>query len=279
MERIDAHFHLWWIDDYDASWMQGRYAALRKDFLPEQYAAELQTSGVDGGIFVQAQHRLEDNDRLLALAKQNGWLRGVVGWVDLTDPAVEATVERYGADPHFVGVRHLTHDEPDDDWLLRDDVQRGLAVLEKHGVPFDLLLFVRHLRHVPILAARFPDLRLVIDHLGKPDIAASRIDDWLPPFRAAAEHDNVFCKLSGLVTEAAPEGWQDADLEPFVQHAVAAFGPQRLMFGSDWPVCRVAGADLRRVLATLDGTLATLGRDERAAILGGTASRCYALPD
>lgn len=278
MERIDAHFHFWRIAGYAGDWMQGPFAMLRRDFLPEHLEPELRDSGVDGAVFVQAQHKMEDNDWVLGLAEQHAFIRGVVGWVDLTDPDVETALERYRANPRFVGVRHITHDEPDDDWILRPDVQRGLAVLEKHRVPFDLLFFVRHLPHAATIADRFPELPLVLDHLGKPRIAAGTVDDWLPAFREAARRDNVFCKLSGMVTEADLADWSPEDLDPYIDHALEAFGPERLMFGSDWPVCLVAGADHRRVLAALDRALGTLTPSEQAAILGGTAKRFYRLP-
>jgi L-fuconolactonase len=277
MQRIDAHCHLWRIAAYDASWMQGPYSVLRRDFLVDDLEAELRDAGVDGAVFVQAQHVLADNDWVLDLADRHPAIRGVVGWVDLTDPAVEATVERYRSNPRFVGVRHVTHDEPDDDWILRPDVLRGLAVLERHGLPFDLLFFPRHLRHAASLADRFPNLPLVIDHLGKPGIRARETADWLPAFREAARRDNVFCKLSGMVTEADHERWTPADLAPYVGHALDCFGPQRLMYGSDWPVCLVAGADQRRVLEALERNLAALSATERAAILAGTAKRFYRL--
>jgi L-fuconolactonase len=278
MERIDAHVHLWWIAAYDSSWMVGPYARLRRDFVVEDLEQGLQAAGIDGAVFVQAQHRLEDNDKVLDLADRHPAIRGVVGWVDLTDPEVEATLERYRSRRHFVGIRHITHDEPDEDWILRPDVQRGLAVLERHGVPFDLLFRPCHLRHAATLADRFPNLPLVIDHLAKPAIRDGAVDDWLPAFREAARRDNLFCKLSGMVTEADHERWTPADLAPYVEHALEAFGPERLMFGSDWPVCLVAGADQVRVLGALEQNLARLSAPERAAILGGTAKRFYRLP-
>ncbi|MDA0373349.1 MAG: amidohydrolase family protein [Planctomycetota bacterium] len=279
MERIDAHFHLWRIDQYDGSWMQGPFARLKRDFLAADIEAALAESGVDGAVFVQAQHSLEDNDWVLGLAAEHAAIRGVVGWVDLTDPGVEGVVERYREDPHFVGVRHIVQNEPDPDWILRPDVQRGLAVLEKHRVPYDLLFFVQHLPHAATVADRFPDLPLVLDHLAKPRIKDRSIDDWLPAFREAARRPNVHCKLSGMVTEADFENWTPADLGPYVEHALDAFGPDRLLYGSDWPVCLVANAGHRDVLQALETHLVALSADERAAILGGNAMRFYRLPD
>jgi L-fuconolactonase len=279
MERIDAHFHLWRIDQYDSSWMQGPFARLERDFGAADIEAALARSGVDGAVFVQAQHAMSDNDWVLGLAATHACIRGVVGWVDLTDPRVEATVERYRENPHFVGVRHIVQDEPDPDWILRPDVQRGLAVLEKHRVPYDLLFFVKHLPHAATVADRFPDLPLVLDHLAKPRIKDRAIDDWLPAFREAARRPNVHCKLSGMVTEADFDSWTPADLGPYVEHALEAFGPERLIYGSDWPVCLVANAEHHDVLHALETHLEGLSDSERTAILGGNAKRFYRLPD
>jgi L-fuconolactonase len=177
-----------------------------------------------------------------------------------------------------VGIRHVTQDEPDDDFIVRDDVVRGLKVLERHGVPFDLLLYVRHLRHVPTLAAKLPDLPMVIDHLAKPRIKDHITDGWLDDFKAAAKYPNVFCKLSGMVTEADWSGWTVDDLRPYVSVALDAFGPERLMFGSDWPVCELA-ATYGRVKEALSDALGPLSESERGRIFGGTAAQFYSLRD
>jgi L-fuconolactonase len=276
IDRIDAHVHFWRIEQYASHWMQGPLAPLKRDFLPDDLAPLLAANGVDGAIFVQAQPVESDNDWVLGLAERHPWIVGVVGWVDLTADDVEERIERLRANPRFCGIRHITHDEPDDDWILRDDVGRGLAALERLGVPFDLLFFVKHLPHAATLARRHPRLRFVIDHLAKPRIAAGSIDDWLPAFRAAAAEPNVFCKLSGMVTEADWLRWSPADLRPYVDHALASFGPERLMRGSDWPVCTLAGS-YARVTAALDEAIVALSGAERAAILGGTARRFYGL--
>lgn len=276
IDSIDAHVHFWRIAQYASEWMQGPFAPLKRDFLPDDLAPLLTAGGVDGAIFVQAQPVETDNDWVLALAERHPWIVGVVGWVDLTAPDVEERVERFRANPRFCGIRHITHDEPDDDWILRDDVGRGLAVLERLDVPFDLLFFVKHLPHAATLARRYPHLRFVIDHLAKPRIATASIDDWLPAFRLAAAEPNVFCKLSGMITEADWQRWSPADLRPYIDHALANFGPERLMRGSDWPVCTLAGS-YGQVTAALDGAIAALTGAEQAAIRGGTARRFYGL--
>ncbi len=275
---IDAHVHFWRIAQYDSRWMKGAFAPLKRDVLPEHLAPQLRGAGIERAVYVQAQHDAADNDWVLALTKANPWIAGVVGWVDLTALDVEQRVLALKRHPRFCGVRHITHDEPDDDWILRDDVARGLRVLEQHGVPFDLLFFVRHLHHAATIAKRFPALTLVLDHLAKPRIKDRGVDDWLPAFRAAAQCPNVVCKLSGMVTEADWRQWTADDLRVYVDHALEAFGPQRLMYGSDWPVCELA-ADYARVAATTRELIAHLSAAERSAILGGTAKRSYRLAD
>ena len=175
-----------------------------------------------------------------------------------------------------VAYNYYAQDEPDDDFIVRPEVIRGLKVLEKHGVPFDLLFYVKHLRHAATLAEQLPDLPLVIDHLAKPHVREQVLDDWEPYFRAAAAFPNVFCKLSGMVTEADWSRWTAADLKPYVQMALAAFGPDRLMFGSDWPVCELA-ATYEQVYNALLEALGPVSESERAAIFGGTAARFYGL--
>jgi L-fuconolactonase len=278
MLKIDAHQHFWeFREPFDHAWMDGeRFASIRRDFLPSDLKPLIETVGVDRTVFVQTQHCLAENDWVLALAEQNEFVAGVVGWVDLASPDCERPLERLLPHPKFVGVRHIAHDEPDFDFIVRPDVLRGLAVLERHQVPFDLLFFVRHLRHVATLAGRFPNLPLVIDHLAKPHIKLGTIDDWLPGFRAAAQFPNVYCKLSGMVTEADWAAWTVDDLRPYVERAIEWFGPGRCMFGSDWPVCRLA-ATYDEVHNALAECIAELSAAEQAEIFGGTATRFYEL--
>jgi len=275
---IDAHQHFWQFSQpFDYRWLDApKLARIRRDYLPDDLAPLLRQAGVDRTVFVQTQHNLAENRWVLGLAEQYDWIAGVVGWVDLASPACEDQVLEFKAHPKFVGVRHITQDEPDDDFILRADVQRGLAVLEKHAVPFDLLFYVKHLRHAATVAARFPGLPLVIDHLAKPHIKDRQIDDWLPHLQAAARFPNVHCKLSGLITEADWANWKPADLRPYVQAALEAFGPQRCLFGSDWPVCELAGSYVA-VKEALVEALGPISEADRAAIFGGNAERFYGL--
>jgi L-fuconolactonase len=275
---IDAHQHFWQRSlPFNYDWLtQPALAAINRDFLPADLDPPRRAAGVDATIFVQTQHNLAENDWVLQLADENPWIAGVVGWVDLQSPACEEQLLRYRAHPKFVGVRHVTHDEPDDDWIIRPTVLAGLRALERHSVPFDLLFFAKHLHHAPAVARAVPNATLVIDHLSKPRIQAREIAPWAVELRAAAAFPNMYCKLSGLVTEADWRNWSVADLKPYFQTALEAFGPARLLFGTDWPVC-VLAADYARVVAATRELIAELSASEQAAILGGNAARVYQL--
>ena len=275
---IDAHHHFWRLSGpFDYRWLDApALAPIRRDFGPEQLGPLLRAAGIDGTVVVQTQHDTRENDWALALADANPFILGVVGWVDLKGPECERQLLEVKDHPKFVGVRHVTQDEPDDDFIVRPEVVRGLKVLERHGVPFDLLFYVKHLRHAATLAAALPALPMVIDHLAKPCIKERRIKDWVGPFREAAAFPNVFCKLSGMVTEADWRNWSVDDLRPYVQQALDAFGPERLMFGSDWPVCELAGTYERVRQALIDAT-GPISQSEHDQIFGETAVRFYGL--
>lgn len=276
--RIDSHHHLWDLSQpLDYRWLDGpAMAPIRRNFLPEDLEPLLQGAGIDKSVVVQTQHNLKENDWALALADQYPWIAGVVGWVDLASPDCEAQLIAAKSHPKFVGVRHVTQDEPNDDFIVSEPILRGLKVLERHRVPFDLLFYVKHLHHVPELVKQLPELPMVIDHLAKPRIREQITDDWLPHFRAAASCPDIVCKLSGMITEANWESWKPSDLKPYVQAALDYFGPGRLMFGSDWPVSNLAGSYAALVDA-LNDALGPLSETERDAIFGGTAARFYGL--
>ena len=273
---IDAHHHLWDLSQkFDYGWLETPdHAPIRRDFLPDDLEPLLRANGVDASIIVQTQHSVEENRWALIQADTHSFICGVVGWVDLASDRCDEQVDFFKYHPKFVGVRHVVQDEPDDNWLIRPEILRGLKTLEKHEMPFDLLLRVRHLRHVPTLARECPTLPMVIDHLAKPDIKRNGFDSWIGDFRAAAVSPNVFCKLSGMATEADWKAWSPADLKPYVQAALDCFTPDRLMFGSDWPVCELAGT-YGTIKRALEDALGELSETERAAIFGGTARRFY----
>jgi L-fuconolactonase len=275
--KIDAHHHLWQLGQFDYSWLdQLALAPIRRSFLPADLWPLLQAAGVDKTIVVQTQHSVAENRWALSLAEQHDWIAGVVGWVDLASPHCEEQLCEFTAHPKFVGIRHVTQDEPDENFIIREDSLRGLRLLEKHGIPFDLLFYVQHLRHVPTLAQRLPNLRMVIDHLSKPRIKERLLDDWRLDLKAASRYPNVYCKLSGLITEADWKHWTAADLKPYVEAALDCFGPERCMFGSDWPVCLLAGS-YRQVIEALHEALGPLGSSEREAIFGKTAATFYSV--
>ena len=274
---IDAHQHFWKRGLFDTRWLETpRHEPICRDFLPADLEPLLKTAGVDYSVFVQTQHDTEENLWALREADLYPFIAGVVGWIDLSSPLCEDQLVEFRNFPKFVGVRHITQDEPDDDFIIRPDVIRGLHVLQKHRVPFDLLFYVKHLRHAATLAKELPELPMVIDHLAKPEIRAQRTDNWETNFRAAAKFPNVCCKLSGMVTEADWEGWTPEDLQVYVDVALDAFGPERLMYGSDWPVSELAG-DYQDVFNALRDCLTRLSDSERDAIYCQTAKRFYGL--
>jgi L-fuconolactonase len=244
---------------------------IRRPFGPADLAPLLRENGVDGTVVVQARTDIEETRELLALARGTGFLLGVVAWVDLTDADVASTLREL-ASPELVGIRHPVHDEADADWLLRPDVQRGIGAVADAGLVYDFLVRTRELPAAVETARRFPEARFVVDHLAKPPVASGRLDEWKRALAPLGELGNVHCKLSGLVTEADWEAWTPDDLVEPVRHALAVFGPERCLFGSDWPVCLLA-AGYRRVL---DALLHALGGPD-PAVLGETAVRVYRL--
>lgn len=274
--RIDAHQHFWDIGRFHYPWMPDGDSPLCRNFLPRDLEPILKRNRFDGSVVVQANVLLEETRWLLELAGQHEFILGVVGWVDLTDPHLGATLDQLQRHPKFKGVRHLVHDEPDANWLIREDVLHGLGELAHRGIPFDLLLRPAHLPLVPRIAERIPELRMVIDHIAKPPIAAERMDGWAEDMEAASKNPHVFCKLSGMITEDDPRGWKAEHLRPYVKHVLSVFGPDRLMFGSDWPVCTLAGT-WKEVLAAFTQAVGPQSMEVREKLLGGTAAGFYAL--
>ena len=274
--RIDSHQHYWDVGRLDYPWMPPGPSVLRRNYLPEDLEPVLADRHFDGTVVVQANVVMEETWWLLDLAARHESIRGVVAWVDLTDPALGATLDQCRRHAKFKGVRHIVHDEPDLRWLLREDVVRGLNELARRGIPYDLLLRPPHLTLMPELADRVPGLRMVIDHIAKPLIAARETEPWARDMEIAARIPGMHCKLSGMITEADHTQWKPGDLRPYVQHVLKLFGPDRLMFGSDWPVCKLAGS-WKQALAAFTQACGPLPQTEREKILGGTAMRFYQL--
>ncbi len=274
--RIDSHQHFWDLDRLSYPWMPPAPSPLLRNFLPRNLKPALDRNRFDGSITVQATTQPEEAAWLLNLAEENAFILGVVAWVDLTSPGLGHILDHLQVHAKFKGVRHPVHDEPDDRWLLRAEVVEGLRELERRGIPYDLLLRPRHLPVVVELVERVPDLPMVIDHIAKPMIAQRVMDGWAEDMERIAKIPHIHVKLSGMVTEANPAKWSAEDLRPYVQHVLRLFGPDRLMFGSDWPVCLPAGS-WKEVLAAFTQALGAQSIDLREKILGETARRFYKL--
>jgi L-fuconolactonase len=258
MPLIDSHQHFWKVGLFDYPWMSPDLGVLYQDYLPPALEPVLRESGVSQTVLVQASNSLEETRWLLGLADRYPFIAGVVGWVDLAGSDVAGQLDEFIAHPKFKGVRHLVESERSDDWLVQPSVLDGFHVLASHGIPYDMLVHTRHLKHVVTIAKECPELPLVVDHLAKPPIAAGEFDQWSREIGRVAENRNVSCKISGLVTEADVRNWTSEDLRPYVNRAVELFGPGRLIFGSDHPVCLLA-ASYRQVLDSAFELLGHLG--------------------
>jgi L-fuconolactonase len=273
---IDAHHHFWNYDPKQYGWISESMSVLRRDFGPDDLREEITNAGVDGVISVQARQSVEETRWLLDLATRNDFIRGVVGWVPLVDDNVSAWLERFASNPKLKAVRHVLQDEPDEHFILRDDFNRGVRALKRFGLRYDILIFERHLPNTIEFVDEHPSQVFILDHLGKPKIRAGIVEPWRQNLCTLARRPNVYCKLSGVVTEADWPAWTPAQLKPYFDTALAAFGPKRLMFGSDWPVCLVAST-YRRWIDGVRDWAAPLSASEQDRIFGGTAIEAYGL--
>ena len=273
---IDSHQHFWQVGRFDYPWMTSDLGVLYRDYLPDDLAPIFTSNGVEKTVLVQASNSVAESRWLLDLADENSFIAGVVGWVDLMSSDVDAQVNELSARPKFKGVRHLVESEPQDDWLVQPAVSSGLKRLAKYGLSYDLLVHTRHLKYVPQVAESSPDLALVIDHLAKPPIAKNEFKEWSEALKPLASYPNIHCKMSGLVTEANWTSWQTNDLHPYVEFALESFGVDRLMFGSDYPVCLLA-ASYDRVLESFQEILKSLSAADREKIFAKNAANFYRL--
>jgi L-fuconolactonase len=274
--RIDAHVHFLDPAAFEYPWMPPEPSVLRRAWLPGDLRPVLERNHFDGCVAVQAFTGDAETDWLLRLAVEHPFVLGVVGWVDLGDPHLGHRLDMLQRQRHFVGVRHPAHDEEDERWLLRLNVVEGLREIARRGLPFDLLIRPPHLPVVCELADRVPDLRLIIDHIGKPPIASGALDPWAKEMEAVARIPGLHVKLSGMITEAEWKTWLPSQLTPYVQHVWHLFGPERCLFGSDWPVCLQAGI-WKEVLAGFTQALGPVDKDTRSGVMGGNAVRFYRL--
>ncbi|MFI8455425.1 amidohydrolase family protein [Kitasatospora sp. NPDC085464] len=278
--RVDAHHHLWELGRRPHSWLdEPELAAVRRDFGPADLAPRAREAGIDRTVLVQVLPDAAETEEFLALAAAEPLIAGVVGWADLTAPGIADTLaelrRRPGGD-RLVGIRHLVQGERDPAWLARPDVRRGLRAVGDAGLCYDLLVRPRQLPAAIDAVRALPGQPFVLDHLAKPPIARGEPEPWAGRVRELAREPNVFCKLSGMVTEAAPDGWTVAGLRPYAETVLDAFGPERVMFGSDWPVCLVA-ASYGQVVSAAEELTDGLEPHERAQVFGGTATRIYGL--
>lgn len=275
-ERIDAHHHLWRYSEPEYGWIDESMKLLQRDFLPQDLIAELRSAEMDGAVAVQARQTLEETHWLLELADEHPEIRGVVGWAPIARPEFPAILETLMDRPKLKGLRHVVQAEPDDNFLLGEDFNRGIRALQGTGWVYDILIYERHLPQAIAFADRHSDQVFVLDHLAKPRIREGVLEPWAVQIRELAKRENVSCKISGLVTEADWKRWTPEGLRPYLDTVVEAFGPKRLMAGSDWPVCLVATGYLQW-FRVLEEYFAGFSSEEREAVFGGNAGRVYEL--
>jgi L-fuconolactonase len=275
VRAIDSHQHFWDYDPVEYPWIKSDWL-IRRSFLPSDLEPLLRKSGFDGCVAVQARQSLRESEWLLELAEQNPFIAGVVGWVDLRSPNVEQQLEQFEDRAKFVAVRHVVQDEPDDRFMLREDFLRGIGTLKQFDLAYDILIFPKQLPAAVELVRRFPGQRFVLDHIAKPLIKDALIEPWATQIRELAAAQNVNCKLSGMVTEARWQTWSPTDFRPYLDIVWEAFGPDRLMIGSDWPVCLLSG-EYERTMEIVQRYLEQFGAGERKKVLGANAVRFYRL--
>ncbi len=276
LERIDAHHHLWHYTKEEYTWIAEGMGVLARDFLPEELRPELSVSGIQGSIAVQARQTLEETTWLLRLADEFDFIRGVVGWAPLAGPEFPAVIERLQESEKLKGLRHVIQDEPDKDFMRRPDFNAGVALLKQYDLVYDILIFEHHLPAAISFVDRHPAQVFVLDHIAKPRIGDRELEPWRTNICDLARRENVYCKVSGMVTEANWKNWSPADLQPYFDVVLQAFGPKRLMAGSDWPVCLLA-TSYQTWFSTVEQFIRSLSIAEREMILGGVASEVYSL--
>jgi L-fuconolactonase len=273
VKRIDAHHHLWKYSAEEYGWIDETMAELRRDFLPADLTSAMREAGVDGAIVVQARQTLEETNWLLDLADRNEAIYGVVGWAPIAAEGFEAVLGELQSRPKLKGLRHIAQAEPDG-YLLREDFNRGIRALGGSGLVYDVLIYERQLAEAIEFVDRHPSQKFVLDHVAKPRIREGALEPWSHHMRELAQRENVVCKLSGMVTEADWKRWSLEGMRPYLDVAVEAFGPQRLMAGSDWPVCLVA-CGYAQWFGVLEEYFAGFSAQEREAVFGGSAERTY----
>ena len=272
--RIDSHQHFWEYDATEYPWITEKLSRIGRSFLPTDLEPELKAAGLDGCVAVQARQSLEENRFLLRLADQYPFIKGVVGWVDLRADDVEEQLEQFARHSTFLGLRHVAQDEPDDRFLVGKEFMRGIAKLKQFDLAYDILIFPKQLPAAIELANKFPDQRFVLDHIAKPNIRDKAMEPWQTHVRELAKAKNVLCKISGMATEAKWDSWKKEDFFPYLDVVAEAFGMERLMFGSDWPVCLLAGS-YSSVHGIVADWLRASSKDRREHVFGDTCAAFY----
>jgi len=273
---IDSHQHFWIYETEKHAWIDDEMKAIRKDFLPENLKSIYQENGIDGCVAVEADQTEAETIFLLDLADKNDFIKGVVGWLDLRASNIESVLEKYSRFPKLKGLRHVVQAEADHNFMLRPAFLNGIAALEKHNLTYDILIFPHQLGAALELVRRFPNQKFVIDHIAKPYIKDGFYDGWATLMKAISSYSNVYCKLSGMITEADYNHWTPEQIEPYMQLVLDTFGTKRILFGSDWPVCLVAG-NYTKTKELVTNFIAKLTLEDQAAIMGGNAMQFYNL--
>jgi L-fuconolactonase len=276
MLKIDSHQHFWKFDPVRDSWIDDQMIAIRRDFLPAELESILTGNGFDGCITVQSDQSEKENEFQLANAKQHDFIKGIVGWVDLQSEQIEERLAYYKQFEKMKGFRHVLQGEVQRDFMLRPEFLNGISLLRKYGFTYDILIFPDQLKYTADFVSRFPNQPFVIDHLAKPGIKNHQINEWESDRRALAKFENVFCKVSGMVTEADWKAWKPEDFHPYLDVLVDAFGVDRLMYGSDWPVCNLAGI-YERVVGLVKDYFSTFADAEQQKLFGGNAAKFYTI--
>jgi L-fuconolactonase len=274
--KIDSHQHFWQYSPEEYGWISDDMSVLKRDFLPADLYKELRANGLDGSVAVQARQTLQETEWLIKMAEEHYFIKGVVGWLDIQDPKFKHQVEKYSRRNKLVGIRHVVQDEPDDRFMLRSEFVAGIRLLENYDLVYDILIFERQLPATLELVSRFPHQRFVLDHIGKPKISYNMLEPWKSQITELAQFPDVYCKVSGMVTEADWKNWKKDDLKPYLDTVFEVFGPDKIMFGSDWPVCTVA-ASYDNVFGIVSDYIEQLSSEEKEKVFGLNAARIYNL--
>ena len=273
---IDSHHHFWKYDPVEYDWIDDSMKIIRQDFLPDKLELTIGDAGVDGVISVQARQSVDETDWLIGMAHQNKFIKGIVGWLPLIQDDIEAYLDKYSSEKLLKGVRHVIQGEADPEFILRKDFNRGISLLKKYALVYDILIVERQLTNTIKFVDQHPNQVFVLDHIAKPLINQNELSPWKANMMDLAKRENVSCKLSGMVTEADYQNWTSSQLKPYFDVAFEAFGPDRLLFGSDWPVCLVA-TSYKNWMELVQKSISELSKTEQAKIMGGNAERVYGL--